>query len=157
MRLALEQADGSMFHYQTEILADDCLANFTHAERLVKFLLWGWGGWRVHLDGPQSLGAQLAKHFSETTAGKFDSDIIGEKIYDRPISIVVTRDLPPARAVTKPLGRHLNGCRIGFDLGGSDRKVAAVIDGQVVFSEETVGTLTSILTRSITLRASWIP
>ncbi len=40
--------------------------------------------------------------------------------------------------MTKPLGRHLDGCRIGFDLGGSDRKVAAVIDGRVVFSEETV-------------------
>ena len=32
----------------------------------------------------------------------------------------------------------MNGCRIGFDLGGSDRKVTAVIDGKVVFSEETV-------------------
>jgi predicted NBD/HSP70 family sugar kinase len=36
------------------------------------------------------------------------------------------------------LGRHLRGCRIGFDLGASDRKVAAVIDGKVIFSEETV-------------------
>src|SRR6267378_2501706 len=36
------------------------------------------------------------------------------------------------------LGRHLDGCRIGFDLGGSDRKVAAVIDGKVVFNDETV-------------------
>ena len=40
--------------------------------------------------------------------------------------------------MTKPLGRHLDGCRIGFDLGGSDRKVAAVVNGEVVFSEETV-------------------
>jgi predicted NBD/HSP70 family sugar kinase len=32
----------------------------------------------------------------------------------------------------------LEGCRIGFDLGGSDRKAAAVIDGKVVFSDETV-------------------
>lgn len=30
----------------------------------------------------------------------------------------------------------LKGNRIGFDLGGSDRKCAAVIDGEVVFSEE---------------------
>ncbi len=35
-------------------------------------------------------------------------------------------------------GRHLDGCRIGFDLGGSDRKCAAVIDGKVVFSDEVV-------------------
>jgi len=38
----------------------------------------------------------------------------------------------------RPLGRNLNGCRIGFDLGASDRKVAAVIDGEPVFTEEVV-------------------
>ncbi|MDO9542742.1 MAG: ROK family protein, partial [Kiritimatiellia bacterium] len=34
--------------------------------------------------------------------------------------------------------RHLEGCRIGFDLGASDRKVAAVKDGQAVFSAEVI-------------------
>jgi predicted NBD/HSP70 family sugar kinase len=34
------------------------------------------------------------------------------------------------------MGRNLDGCRIGFDLGGSDRKASALIDGEVVFSEE---------------------
>src|SRR5207302_498426 len=79
-----------------------------------------------------------ARHFRDTATGKFDSHIIGERIYDRPIDVLVTRELPPQRGTTKPLGRHLKGCRIGFDLGGSDRKVAAVIDGRVVFSQETV-------------------
>lgn len=145
LRLALEQADGSAFHIDTEIFDADAASssqkaatNFIHVERLVKFLLWSWGGWKIYLDGPQSLGEKLQQHFRETATGKFDSNIIGEKICDRPIEVIVTRELPPARAATKPLGRHLNGHRIGFDLGGSDRKVAAVIDGKVVFSEETV-------------------
>jgi predicted NBD/HSP70 family sugar kinase len=34
-------------------------------------------------------------------------------------------------------GGHLKGCRIGFDLGASDYKVSAVIDGEAVFTEET--------------------
>jgi len=141
VRLALEQTDGSVFHHTTELFPEGhtCAAgNYTFVERLVKFLLWSWGGWRVHFDGPRALGEQLAKHFRDTSTGRFVSNMIGEKIYDRPIEVVVTRDLPPPRAATKPLGRHLDGCRIGFDLGGSDRKVAAVIDGKVVFSEETV-------------------
>jgi len=50
----------------------------------------------------------------------------------------LTDRLPPARATTTALGRHLDGCRIGFDLGASDRKAAAVINGKVVFSQETV-------------------
>ena len=40
--------------------------------------------------------------------------------------------------MTAPVGRHLDGCRIGFDAGGSDRKGSAVIDGEPVFSEEVV-------------------
>jgi predicted NBD/HSP70 family sugar kinase len=141
LRIALEQADGSVFHYVTQIFREDAaeaVGNFVCVERLVKFLLWAWGGWKIYFDGPKSLGDQLARHFRETPTGKFDSYLIGERVFDRPIEVVVTRDLPPPRAVTKPLGRHLDGCRIGFDLGGSDRKVAAVIDGKVVFSEETV-------------------
>ena len=38
------------------------------------------------------------------------------------------------------LGGHLEGCRIGFDLGASDYKVAAVRDGEAVFSAEIPGT-----------------
>ena len=141
LRLALEQADGSTFHFNTEVFADEALGaagNFIHVERLVKFLLWAWGGWRIYLDGPPGLGEQLAKHFRGSPTGRFDSNLIGQKIFDHPIEVVTTRDLPAARSSTRPLGRHLEGCRIGFDLGGSDRKVAAVIDGKVVFSEETV-------------------
>ena len=141
VRLALEQADGSVFHYATEIFAETdprAVENFTHVERLVKFLLWGWGGWRIYFDGPPSIAARLQSYFRDTPTGRFDSELIGVKIYDHPIEIVRTSELPLPRAMTKPLGRHLNGCRIGFDLGGSDRKVAAVIDGKVIFSEETV-------------------
>ena len=73
-------------------------------------------------------------------SGKFDSHLIGERVYDRPIEVHAcdAASLPPERANVQSLGRNLDGCRIGFDLGGSDRKVAAVQDGKVVFSEETV-------------------
>jgi predicted NBD/HSP70 family sugar kinase len=141
VRMALEQADGSVCQHATEVFPEDCreaAGNFNHVERLVKFLLWSRGGWRIHLDGPRALGELFARHFRETATGQFDSRTIGEKIYDHPIEVVVTRDLPPERSAAQPLGRNLDGCRIGFDLGGSDRKVAAVIDGKVVFSEETV-------------------
>jgi predicted NBD/HSP70 family sugar kinase len=46
--------------------------------------------------------------------------------------------VPPAHEVSVPLGRHLEGARIGFDLGASDRKVSAVLDGKPVFTEEVV-------------------
>jgi len=141
IELALEQADGSVFRFQTEALPEghpQAGANFIQLERMVKFLLWSRGGFRIYFNGPKFLGAALEKHFRETPTGKFDSEIVGGRIFDRAIEVVMTRDLPAERLNTTPLGRHLEGCRIGFDLGGSDRKVAAVIEGNVVFSEETV-------------------
>src|SRR6185295_7813243 len=80
----------------------------------------------------------LAAHYRDDATGQFDSDMVGAKMFDRPLEVVNTRDIPPERAQSKPLGRHLDGCRIGFDLGGSDRKAAALVDGKVVFSEETI-------------------
>lgn len=141
VRIAIEQADGSVSHHASVILPEDhagAAGNFLHVERLVKFLLWSRGGFRVYFDGPQVIGRQLQRHFVETPTGRFDAEMMGDRIYERPFEVVVTPDLPAARSTVTRLGRHLDGCRIGFDLGGSDRKVAAVIDGQVVYSEETV-------------------
>lgn len=138
LAIALEQADGTISHFRSPILADGSdPANFHYLERIVKFLLWSRGGYRIHLQAPAGLAQKLARHYQESPTGKFDSTVVGEKIYDHPIEVVETRELPPERVRAAALGRHLEGCRIGFDLGGSDRKVAAVLDGQVVFSEET--------------------
>jgi len=141
VRLALEQADGTVFRFDIRVLPDahpQASANFPFLERLIKFLLWSRGGWRVYVDGPGSLASQLAAHYRDTPAGKFDAHLVAERMFDHPLEVVHTRDLPVEHAKTRPLGRHLDGCRIGFDLGGSDRKVAALVDGTVVFSDETI-------------------
>jgi len=141
VRIAIEQADGSVFRFETRVLPEShpqAAANGPFLERLVKFLLWSRGGWRIYVDGPESLAEGLASHYRQTATGRFDAHLVGERMFDHPLEVVHTRDLPPDRSTTRPLGRHLEGCRIGFDLGGSDRKAAAVIDGRVVFSDETV-------------------
>ncbi|MEO8074743.1 MAG: ROK family protein [Acidobacteriota bacterium] len=141
VRLAIEQADGSVFRFETAVLPEthpQAAVNAVNLERFVKFLLWSRGGWRIHVDGPAPLVAQLAAHYRDTDTGRFDAHLVAERMFDHPLEVVRTQELPEERSVTKPLGRHLDGCRIGFDLGGSDRKVAAVIDGRVVFSEEIV-------------------
>jgi predicted NBD/HSP70 family sugar kinase len=141
VRIALEQADGSVFRFDLRVLPDShsqSAANFTFLERFVKFLLWSRGGWRIHVDGPPALVSRLAAHYRDTPTGKFDAHMVGQRMFDHPLQIVHTRELPPEHSQTRPLGRHLDGCRIGFDLGGSDRKVAALVDGTVVFSDETV-------------------
>lgn len=141
VNIALEQTDGSVHHFHTEIFSEDApqaAGNYTYIERIVKFLLWSRGGWRIYWDGPAAIARKLAAHYRDDATGKFDSDMVGSKMFDHPLEVVNTKDIPQERAQAKPLGRHLDGCRIGFDLGGSDRKAAAVIDGEVVFSDETL-------------------
>jgi predicted NBD/HSP70 family sugar kinase len=139
VEIALEQGDGSVSHFKTEVFPashKSAGANFYHVERLVKFLLWSRGCYRVHFVGPPDIGKQLQQYFVTTATGKFDANIMGERIYERPFEVVLAAALPPERSRTSALGRHTEGYRIGFDLGASDRKAAAVIDGKVVFSEE---------------------
>ncbi len=138
--LALEQGEKAVSRFETEILPEthpQARANFTYLERIAKLLLWARGGYRFHFQGPAPLAARLAAHYRDTQAGAFDADLVAQRMFDHPLEVVHTQDPPPERRSTAALGRHLDGCRIGFDLGGSDRKVAALVDGKVVFSEET--------------------
>jgi predicted NBD/HSP70 family sugar kinase len=140
VRLAVEQTEGKVSHLQTAILDEahpQAAGNFTYLERIARLLWWSRGGFRLYFDGPAGLAARLTQYYRENPAGKFDSKTVGEGMFDHPIEIIHTSNLPAERRSAAALGRHLEGCRIGFDLGGSDRKAAALIDGKVVFSEET--------------------
>ena len=139
--IALEQSNGIIFHFHIKLLPaghPGAAGNFLFLERTVKFLLWSRGGYRIHITGDDRLAARLSAYYRDTATGRFDSSLVGERMFDHPIEVVAVHELPPERTVETSLGRHLDGCRIGFDLGGSDRKVAAMIEGKVVFSEETV-------------------
>jgi len=141
LRIALEQTGGNVSHFQTELLPEthpQAAGNFTFLERITKLLLWSRGGFRIHFDGPATLATKLAEYYRATPTGRFDSNMVAERMFEHPLEVVHTGDVPAERSSAAPLGRHLDGCRIGFDLGGSDRKVAAVIDGKVVFNDETV-------------------
>ncbi len=159
VRLALEQTDGTVSHFTTPILPEShpqAAGNFTYLERIAKFLLWSRGGFRIHIDGPAPLATKLAAHYRETPTGKFDSNLVGERMFDHAIEVVHTKALPPERRSAASLGRHLDGCRIGFDLGGSDRKVAAVIDARWFLAMKRFGTPISSPIPSITTTGSWI-
>jgi predicted NBD/HSP70 family sugar kinase len=138
--LALEQPDGSAWMRETTVFPDahpGAAASHRDCERLLKFMLWARGGHRVHVDGPAGLHAALVRHYADEPTGIFDARFERE-VYGRGFEVVRTprAAFPSAPEAQASAGGHRDGCRIGFDLGASDRKVAAVIDGEVVFSEE---------------------
>ncbi|MGW8249430.1 MAG: ROK family protein, partial [Anaerolineales bacterium] len=115
-------------------------SNLEFVERLVKFLLWQRGGYMVYVGGPQSVGSYIQQCYSADGERKFDYHFMKEQVYEKPFAVIAcdASQVPPASESGKLVGRYLDGCRIGFDLGASDRKASAVIDGKVVFSEEVI-------------------
>ena len=141
--IGLERSDGTASRFETVAFPDGhsrAAANLRYAERLTKFLLWARGGWKVTIGGPRSVAEHVARAYAPDGARAFDYHFMGEQVYGRPFAVVACRadEVPPAREAGQPLGRHLEGGRIGFDLGASDVKVSAVLDGRPVFSEEIV-------------------
>lgn len=141
--IGLERVDGTTSRYETVLMPEgspDSPANLAYAERLVKFLLWQKGGYRVYIGGPSAIGESIRGIYSATGQRAFDYEFMGETISERPFEVVVCKpeEVPAAKETSMPIGRHLDGCRIGFDLGASDRKVAASIDGESVYSDEFV-------------------
>jgi predicted NBD/HSP70 family sugar kinase len=139
--LFLERVDGGVSRHDSFLLPAGHPAaalNRRYAERLLKFLLWQQGAFRVLVAGADEIARHLAEVYSPSGARRFDCEIMGAKIQGRPFSVepVADADRPTGGNAGRSVGRHLDGCRIGFDLGGSDRKAAALIDGRVVFSEE---------------------
>ncbi len=113
-----------------------------YLERMVKFLLYQKGGFRLTVYGGaeiEALAAQIRSEYAPGAARAFDYGMMRD-FYEREFEVrcAPLSELPAENDEGKKLGGNLAGCRIGFDAGGSDRKVSAVIDGEAVFSEEVV-------------------
>lgn len=137
--IAVERANGEMaavetfIHGTPELHEADCY----YVNRLVKTILWMKGGFRIYVRGDEGIYAYLKQAYSAEGCQAFDWDYMAG-IFEHPFEVVMTDALPQSKDAPKAIGGHLTGCRIGFDAGGSDRKVSAVIDGEAVYSEEVV-------------------
>lgn len=141
--IALERSHGEVSRFDTNVFPSGHpleQANNDYVERLVKFLLWQRGGWKVYIGGPRRVGEYIRQCYALDGKRQFDYHFMGEQVYQQSFIVVPcdAEEAPPANEAAVAMGYHLDGCRIGFDLGASDRKVSAVIDGQVVYSEEVV-------------------
>ena len=135
--LGLEREGGLLSRFETIVRADADAETLRYVERIVKFLLWARGGWRLHVGGPRAIGEFIRKTYSARGARKFDCQMM-ELAYGKKFEVVVTvpGKVPADKEMQVAAGGHLTGCRIGFDLGASDYKVSAVVDGEAVFTEE---------------------
>ena len=139
--IGLGRPDGTFSRYETQIQSDDKAnqdKNLFYIERICKFLLWQRGGAALYIGGPSQIGDWLKQIYSPEGARAFDYEFMGEDVYQQKFEVIscTPDEVPPDRESERSIGRHLNGARIGFDLGASDLKVSAVVDGQAIFSKE---------------------
>jgi len=143
VRIALIRNPDDISVYTTEMFPAGAaynILNWRYLERLIKFLLWQRGAAVIRIEGVPELVPRLQREYSADGERRFDAAILGTDVFGRLLTFQAQEQqdtpFPEATESSQPLGNQFDGCRIGFDLGGSDRKCAALIDGKVVFSEE---------------------
>ena len=137
--IAVERAGGQMASVETFLHGTEEMREADHyyIDRLVKTILWMKGGYKIYVRGDEGTFEFLKSIYCAGGKQDFDWDYMAN-VFEHPFEIVLTDTLPAAKDAPKAIGGHLDGCRIGFDAGGSDRKVSAVLDGEPVYSEEVV-------------------
>ena len=137
VRTRLTRPDGTRFVDVFWINEGEPDAAYRHFSRHVKFLLWQKGWAALETDAPPAYVERLRRDYGEG-GQQFDAQLIGKKVFGHALEFAhresIEEPLEAARGIT--IGGGVKGCRVGFDLGGSDRKSAAVREGEVLFSDE---------------------
>ena len=139
--IAIERENRQVSTFDLHVFAPESrrfTENLIIVERLVKAMLWLRGGWKIILCGCDELSSCIAELYCEAGARHFDCYFM-KRVYGHPLQVDIRSsfDNRPAEVHQAALRkRNLDGNRIGIDLGGSDYKFSAVINGQAVFSEE---------------------
>ena len=140
--IGVERNKGAVTTYRTRIFPDGTghdEENYRFVERIVKSMLWVAGGFKNLIAGSEVVAQRIKEAYVDGGYRDFDLHFM-ENVYESKFEVVSVslEDAPVDVSTAAPIGRHLDGCRIGFDAGGSDRKVSAVVNGESVYSEEVV-------------------
>lgn len=139
--VCLVRQDDYNYTFSLSILPDgiDNDTNYIVVERLIKASLWAVGGYKLYISSPDYVYERIKKAYSKGGERQFDSDMMA-RVYEREFEVIKAdkSNFPTPKSASISVGGHLDGCRIGFDAGGSDRKVSAVVNGEVIYSEEVV-------------------
>ncbi len=139
--IAWERENGNIYRYDMEIpkrIHPMMLHGVKHlVERVVKFVLWSAGGWKLYISGPDEIVKPIEKAYTKKGARAFDFDFFSS-LYGRKVEVCVVpaKKMPEMCEHEVIVKNNVNGNRIGFDLGASDFKISALKRGKVVFSKE---------------------
>jgi predicted NBD/HSP70 family sugar kinase len=134
--LGLERENGLVAQYETVVMPESDPVTARYVERLVKYLLWSRGGWRLHVGGPKAIGQLIRRAYSPQGARRFDWEMM-TRAYDKRFRVELTSPerVPAAREHRFAAGGRRRGYRLGFALNSYEYSVSAVAQGKPVFAE----------------------
>ena len=140
--ICLERNKGYNYHYKTLIYKDGSGhddENYFIIERICKMLLWIVGGYKFYIAGSDLIPLKMKSEYQLNGKREFDVSFFNQ-VYGKNIEIIPCsyNEIPKLNLEEIELSKNFNGNRIGFDAGGSDRKVSAIENGEIKFSTETV-------------------
>ncbi len=132
--LTIKRGEEVVFPFTMRITSNFDKSYF-YVKRILLSLLWMVGGEKILYHGSSLFYHYLEKRFQK------DEEILSsfkemKKIYSRPISFERVEETPKRKDKNNPFRISFTGCRIGLDLGGSDRKAIALKDKKILYSEE---------------------
>lgn len=139
--VAVERDNGYIYRREFDIFLDgvDDERNTFITERLIKTILWVIGGFKIYIAGSHVVFENIKDYYRKGGLREFDYEF-WSTTFEREVEVIecTYENIPQEVPCSESAGGHLDGRRIGFDAGGSDIKVSAVVNGEVISSEEIV-------------------
>lgn len=139
--IAVKRNSGYVYRKEFDVFKDgvDDERNVFIVERLIKSILWVVGGYEIYISGSKYIYEKIKDFYRVGGLREFDYNFMSN-VYEHEVKVIYKEEneMPKEKKSSVPAGGHLEGRRIGFDAGGSDRKVSAVVNGKTIYSEETV-------------------
>jgi len=85
--IGLDREGGFISRYETMVKSEADPDTLRYAERLVKFLLWARGGWRIWVGGPRKIGEHIQRCYAKFGERHFDADLMG-RVYERSFEVL---------------------------------------------------------------------
>lgn len=127
--VVIARPDGEKWSYRTKLLpCGHALQQETefYMDRLVKALLWIYGGSRIEIAGASEIAEMLAKQYTKQGERAFEVEILAEKMFGEPLTLMQSDFCAKAAAEsTHSIGVYTeNDARyaVGLDLGGTSIK-----------------------------------
>ncbi|MCI5745879.1 MAG: hypothetical protein MR270_06330 [Erysipelotrichaceae bacterium] len=139
--IAIQRNNGYVYRKEMDVFADgiDDERNVFIVERIIKSILWTVGGYLIFISGSKVIYEKIKSYYTDGGLRDFDYHFMSN-VYEHEVKVIYKpmQEMPLEKSSSVPCGGHLKGRRIGFDAGGSDRKVSAVVNGNTIYSEETI-------------------